>query len=103
MREQRIASAAAAGSIVASLVTGASCILPLLAILLGASGFGFLTRYAWLRGPATVATLVLLAVGFLFARRAPNKSRGTQLLIWLAVAFAIGINLFEYLILQTLA
>ena len=99
---------AAAGSLVATLVTGAACILPLVAILVGASGFGWLARYAYLRVPASIATFALIAAGFGWAYRkrdrtacAPAAKRNLRIaraLLWCVALLAVAMNVFEYLV-----
>jgi hypothetical protein len=104
-RDDTLALLASAGGLLTTLATGAACVGPLLAILLGVGGFGWLTRYAHLRVPASVATAVLLAAGFyqlyrrtpVACRRTPAQRRARALL-WSATAVALAINLFEYVI-----
>lgn len=96
----------AAGGLLATLATGAACVGPLLAVALGVGGFGWLTRYAHLRVPATIATATMLAVGFYVVHvrsRRPACARRTRsrlgpLLLWIATTLAVAVNLFEYLV-----
>jgi hypothetical protein len=103
---------AAIGGLAATLVTAMACVGPLVAIVLGIGGFGWLTRYAYLRVPATAATAVLLLVGFYLAytrrvascgdarkRRALRVARAA---LWLAAVVAVVTNVFEYLIFPNL-
>ena len=63
---------AVGGGLLATLVTGAACVGPLIAITLGIGGLGWLTRYAVYREEATVATALLLAYGFFTVYRRPT-------------------------------
>ena len=102
----RAGTAVAAASLLTTLVTGLACTGPLLAIVLGVSGLGFLTRYAHLQAPATVATAALLGLGFvlLYRRRAcpTEPRRWPRVLLWTATALAVAMNVFEYVILPRL-
>ena len=103
----RAGVAAALAGMAAALVTGAACIGPMIGITLGIGGLGWLARYAHLQLPATVLTVALLALAFhqLYRRRACSGAapRRARRVLWVAVAFAVAINAFEYLILPTLA
>jgi mercuric ion transport protein len=98
------ASLAALGGLVTAIGTGVACVGPLVAILLGVGGFGWLVQYAHLRVPATLATALLLALGFhLTSRRPPDacrraKQHRARVLLWSATALAVAINVFEYVI-----
>ena len=99
---------AAIGSLVATLVTGAACVVPLLAIVVGIGGLGWLARYAYLRVPASIATFALLAAGFAWAYRkrargacSPAAKRNLRIargLLWSAALLAIAMNVLEYLV-----
>jgi hypothetical protein len=102
------AMAAAAGGLVAAVATAGACVGPLVAILLGVGGLGWLTRYADLRVPASIATGTLLAFGFYQVYRRPraegcgvkrsSKKRVAVGLLWTATVVAVAVNLFEYLV-----
>jgi hypothetical protein len=101
--------AAAAGGLVATIVTGLACVGPLVAILLGVSGMGWLAQYAYLRVPATIVTAVLLIGGFVFVyggdRTCADTTKGkmARVILWIATALAIAVNVFEYFIFPNLA
>lgn len=102
-RPSRAALVAAAGGLLATLLTGAACVGPLVAILLGIGGFGWLTQYGYLRVPASLATAALLAAGFYLVHRKRRRcgaarARRETAVLWLATAVAVAINLFEYVI-----
>lgn len=100
---------AAAGGLIATLVTGLACVGPLVAILLGVGGMGWLTQYSYLRVPATILTVLMLAGGFVFVYgRDRNCTRTTKgkaavAILWIATALAVAVNVFEYLIFPNLA
>lgn len=106
------AMAAAAAGLVAAIATAAACVGPLVAILLGVGGLGWLSRYADLRVPASIATGALLASGFWLVHRRKRaeacaagrsaKKRVTVGLLWTATVVAVTVNLFEYLVLPRL-
>ncbi len=105
--QERLGGAAAVAGMAAAVVTGAACIGPMLGIVLGIGGLGWLARYAHLQLPATVLTAVLLAAGFylLYRRRdcdCTPARRGARALLWTATGLAVAINAFEYLILPNL-
>ena len=104
---------AATASLLGSIVTGAVCALPLVAIVLGVGGLGWLTQYSYLRVPASIATAGLLGFAFYTQSRARRSSscgaaaerrrRGVaRWLLWLALGVALAVNLFEYVILPRL-
>jgi hypothetical protein len=98
---------AATTGLLATLSTAAACVGPFVAILFGVGGFGWLTRYAHLRVPATVLTALVLGIGFwgLYGPRACPRSpgrRAARALLWLASALAIAINVFEYAVMPRL-
>lgn len=102
------AMVAAAGGLVAAIATAGACVGPLVAILLGVGGLGWLTRYADLRVPASIATGSLLAFGFYrvhwrpgagrCARAWSSKKKVAAGLLWTATVVAVAVNLFEYLV-----
>lgn len=98
----RVATLAAAGGFVATIATGAACVGPLIAILLGVSGFGWLVQYAYLRVPASIATALMLGFGFHWVYRPKcrkKKSSATaKAVLWVATVLAVSVNLFEYVI-----
>jgi hypothetical protein len=104
----KAAIAAAAGGLIATIATAAACVGPLVAILLGVGGLGWLTQYAYLRVPASIATAVILAFGFYWVYRKPKdedcaRKRSSKKgmiagLLWTATALAVAVNLFEYVI-----
>ena len=101
-------TAAAAGGLVAAIATASVCVGPLVAILLGVGGLGWLTRYADLRVPASIVTGALLAFGFYrvhwrseaerCARKQSSKKKVATGLLWTATVVAVAVNLFEYLV-----
>jgi hypothetical protein len=105
-RSNTLAFAAATGGFAATVLTGIACVGPLVAILLGVGGFGWLTQYAWLRVPASLATATLLAGGFYWVYFRPGRDRcarsatakGARVVLWTATLLAIALNLFEYVI-----
>jgi hypothetical protein len=106
-QQNRMALAAAGGGLLATVATGLACLGPLAGILLGVGGLGFLTRFTWLRVPATLLTAALLAVGFFTlyrplpaacAARPSGTRRLGRVLLWSATLLAISVNVFEYLI-----
>jgi len=103
----RAGGAAALAGIAAAIATGAACIGPMVGIVFGIGGLGWLAQYAHLRLPASLLTLALLALGFylLYRRRdcaCSAARRRARALLWIAAAVALAINVFEYLILPTL-
>lgn len=98
---------AAAAGLLTTLTTAAACVGPFVAILLGVGGFGWLTRYAHLRVPATVLTALVLGIGFwrLYGPRTCRRSSGRRAargLLWLASALAVAVNVFEYAVMPRL-
>jgi hypothetical protein len=91
-------------SLCASLVAGIACVGPMLGIVLGVSGLGWLTRYHYLTLPATIASLVLLAVAlYMYKRRRTScinrrKHQLNVILLGAITAIVVGISVFEYLI-----
>ncbi|MFW6052131.1 MAG: hypothetical protein ACODAU_13215 [Myxococcota bacterium] len=94
-----------------AVATGIACVGPFVAILLGVGGFGWLTRYAHLRVPATLLTAAILGFGFyrVYGKRsgacaanAPTRRRLARVLLWSATVLAVGINVFEYVVLPRL-
>ena len=109
----RTALTVAIMGLITTLATGAACIGPFVAILLGVSGFGWLTRYAYLRVPASLLTLLVLGYGFYRLYRHPagdgarakpcsRPNPAARACLWAATTLAIGVNLFEYLVLPRL-
>jgi hypothetical protein len=104
----RIGMAAATAGVVTACATGAACIGPFVGIVFGIGGLGWLAQYAYLRVPAALATLLVLAVGFILVRRAGRGQacdralRPARRMLWLAAALALAINTFEFVILPTL-
>ncbi len=104
--DQHFAVVAAAGGLAATVFTGVACVGPLVAILLGVGGFGWLTQYTYLRVPASIATAVCLALGFYWAYfrvsrgacQRTTRARLVRATLWTATALAIAVNLFEYVI-----
>jgi hypothetical protein len=104
----KAAIAAAAGGLVATIATAAACVGPLVAILFGIGGLGWLTQYAYLRVPASLTTAALLAFGFYWVYRKPKdedcaRKRSSKKgmltgLLWTATVIAVAVNLFEYVI-----
>ncbi len=106
-RRDDLALAAAAGGIVATIASSIACVGPLMAIVFGIGGFGFLTRYSWLRVPASLATVALVGLAFYLVYRRPAEDCDTKptfikklskSMLWVAAAMAIGLNVFEYVI-----
>jgi TusA-related sulfurtransferase len=64
-----VAVVVGAGSLLATVLATIACVGPLVAILLGVGGFGWLSQYAYLRVPASVATGLMLAFGFYWTYR----------------------------------
>jgi mercuric ion transport protein len=108
----KAAMAAVAGGLVATIATAAACVGPLVAILMGVGGLGWLTQYAYLRVPASLATAGLLAFGFYWVYRKPKTEDCAQKqsskksliagLLWTATALAVAVNVFEYVIFPNL-
>jgi len=61
-------------SLLASLVAGMACIGPLLGIMLGVSGLGWLSSYSYLTLPASMASLTLLAASALVQYAMPRQA-----------------------------
>ena len=109
---QRATLAVLGGSLLGSIGVAIACVGPLVGIAFGIGGLGFLTRYHWLRLPATVATVVLLALGFWLAYGPGSKGCGqarfsrrqsvVRGLLWLATALAVSVQVFEHLLLPRL-
>lgn len=109
--DDRVGVATGVLGLLTTVATGAACVGPFIAILLGVGGFGWLTRYAHLRVPATLLTVAVLAYGFfrLYGKRArtcssprPATARIGRVLLWTATVLAVGINVFEYVVLPRL-
>jgi predicted lipid-binding transport protein (Tim44 family) len=107
LQTTRHATIALAGaSVLASAGVGLACVGPLLGIVLGIGGLGFLSRYHWLQLPATIATAVLLATGFFLTyrrrgARCDHKARSARIerwLLWSATLLAIALQIFEHVI-----
>jgi len=98
----RVATMAAAGGLVATIATAAACVGPLIAILLGVSGFGWLVQYAYLRVRASIATAAMLGFGFYWVYRPKcakkKSSAAAKAILWTATVLATLVNLFEYVI-----
>lgn len=99
---------AALVSLLSSLVAGVACIGPMLGILLGVSGLGWLSRYSYLTVPAAIVSIGLLMVaGTLYMKRSTscaNRRRHILDRFFLIVItlIVIVINIFEFLILPNL-
>ena len=95
-------------SLFTSLVAGMACIGPMLGIVLGVSGLGWLSSYSYLSGPASVVSLLLLAVAITMYRRrkvcCANKRKHTRnrMLLIATSLVVVGVNAFEYVILPNL-
>lgn len=106
----KVAMALAATSLLATIGTGLACTGPLIAILFGVGGFGWLTRYTYLQLPASLATGAMLLLGFywLYGRRSLScnnnalTNRIAKPVLWTATILAVGLNVFEYWILPQL-
>lgn len=103
----RTGGAVAAAGRLAAIVAGAACIGPMIGIVFGIGGLGWLARYAHVRVPASVVTLLLLAIGYflLYWRRDGSCAAGrrrARTLLWIAAVAAAAINSFEYPVLPTL-
>lgn len=96
------------GSLIASFIAGLACVGPMLGILLGIGGLGWLSRYSYLTMPASIASLVLLAGAIYFARRrkccpaSKRKHRLNQFTLATITLLVVAINVFEFLILPNL-
>lgn len=110
-QDNRVGVATGVVGLLTTVATGLACVGPFVAILLGVGGFGWLTRYAHLRVPATLLTIAVLGYGFyrLYGKRARScstRARTTQrlgrVLLWTATVLAVGINVFEYVVLPRL-
>jgi len=104
-RGDRAALAAATGGLLATSITAVACVGPLVAILLGIGGFGWLTQYAHLRVPASLATLAVLALGFWWVYPRPSscaqnrcRSKLSRVVLWSATVLAVAVNVFEYIV-----
>lgn len=104
VKDERAGIWASIASLCASLVAGIACVGPMLGIVLGVSGLGWLTRYHYLTLPASIASLVLLGAAFyMYKRRRTScvdrrKHRLNVIMLGVIAAVVIGINVFEYLI-----
>ncbi|MDX1458812.1 MAG: hypothetical protein R3276_14570 [Marinobacter sp.] len=91
-----------------TLVTGLACLVPMVGIVLGVSGLGWLSQYTYLRLPATVLTVVCLFAGFTVLYRQRDRCPGSSSLrlaktvFWTAVALAVVVNTTEYIVLPLL-
>lgn len=109
-RNERIGIVASTLGLLATFAAGIACIGPLAAILLGLGGFGWLTRYAFLRVPAALLSLLLVGVGLYCAFRLrgvecakPTRlTRWVRRLAWLAVVFAAVVHATEFVIVEHL-
>jgi hypothetical protein len=93
-----LATAAALGSMFTTILASMACVGPLIAASLGIGGMGVLAQSSPFRWPATIATFLLLALGFMFAYRRPACSRAAVVSrtgLWIATTFALSITLFE--------
>jgi hypothetical protein len=93
-----LATAAALGSMFTTILASMACVGPLIAAALGIGGMGVLAQTSQFRWPATIATFLLLALGFVFAYRRPACSRAavdSRTGLWIATTFALSITLFE--------
>lgn len=109
--DTKVGVATGALGLLTAAATGIACVGPFVAILLGVGGFGWLTRYAHLRVPATLLTVAVLAFGFYrvygkanraCASRPSATARLGRVLLWTATVLAVGINVFEYVVLPRL-
>lgn len=106
--DSQVAATSACVAVGSTLVTAAACLIPWIALTLGISGLGFLTRYTYLQVPASIATVVLLVVSYRALRRARATCGGKAMprlataLFRTAVVFAVAINVTEYLVLPAL-
>lgn len=95
-------------SLFTSLIAGLACIGPMLGIVLGVSGLGWLSSYSYLTLPASVASIVLLVVAlYMFNKRKAScasrrKHMFNFIFMGITTAVVIGINVFEYLIFPNL-
>ena len=96
------------GSLFASCIAGLACIGPLLGITLGLSGLGWLTQYSYLTVPASIVSMVLLALAiYVFKNRKSScASRRRHFLNYyflvITTFIVVGINAFEYLVLPNM-
>lgn len=101
------ATFAAIGGLVATGLASLACIGPIAAAVLGLGGsFGF-ARFAELRIPALVVTVLLFAVGFYAAYRGGSECTGrrmqrTRALLWVAATLTLAVYLFEFVTLPRL-
>ncbi len=99
---------AAVGAMLSAIATGAACIGPWIAMLLGVGGLGWLAQYAYLRIPAALITLVILVAGFWALYRKPTecvnaKRRNATILLWLATLTAATVFTVEFVLLPLMA
>lgn len=108
MTNERTSVVAGLASLTASIVAGIACIGPLLGITMGVTGLGWLSQFAYLTGPASITSILLLVVAttLYVKRRVSCANRNTHILnmIFLVVTglIVIGINVFEFLIFPNL-
>lgn len=88
------------GGIITSLLAVSCCIGPVLFLLLGITGLGFLSRLEWLRPYLLAVTFILVGISFYYAYGKGSKcgSEGTcnpgtrrvnRSLFWVLIGFAI--------------
>jgi len=100
---------AAMASVIAAAVAGIACIGPLVGILLGIGGMGWLSQYNYLSLPASIVSLALLVLAvFIYFKRTAScasrrKHRINQLLLSVSAMAVIGINGFEFIVLPNLS
>jgi len=100
---------AALASLLAATIAGLACIGPLLGIMLGIGGMGWLSHYTYLTIPASIISLLLMVFAvFIYRKRTVScasrrKHRFNQLLLGVSVLAVVGINSFEFIILPNLS
>lgn len=109
IQSEKTSVVTAAVSLAASIIAGAACIGPLLGIALGVTGLGWLAQYSYLTLPASILSVVLfIAAIYTYKRRKTsciNRRKHVMnryFLVFTAVVVT-GINVFEYVVLPSLA
>ena len=99
---------AAISSLVTAFIASIACIGPMLGIVLGVSGLGWLSSFSYLGIPASLISIGLLAAAvYLYTKRksscANRRKHQWNRYLLSACAFAVvAINAFEYIILPNL-
>lgn len=109
LNKEKLSFFTAGASMLASFVAALACAGPLVGIALGITGLGWLSQFSALTLPASVLSVFLVFASFYVytTRKISCVSRSKRLFyVWFMIAAAItaiSVNVFEYIVLPSLA